>query len=123
MAQAPVTERSAGYHVVLLHPETPGAENDKVLERLHQVVAKTVILPTALPAAQRLVAAEKLDVLVFGEVGMDRQNYFLAFSRLAHRSALFWGHAVTSGITRMDVRANRVWVVVLRITVRTPAYD
>ena len=103
LAQAPVTNESAGYHVVLLHPEVPGSENDKVLERLHRVVAKTVVLPNALPPAQRLVAAEKLDVLVFGEVGMDRQNYFLAFSRLAHRSALFWGHAVTSGITRMDV--------------------
>ena len=39
-------------------------------------------------------------MLVLGEVGMDPHSYFLAFARLARRSVLFWGHAVTSGITR-----------------------
>jgi len=39
------------------------------------------------------------------QVGMDRLAYFLAFSRLARRTALFWGHATTSGITRFDARA------------------
>lgn len=40
-----------------------------------------------------------LDVLIFGEIGMDSATYFLAFSRFAHRSIVFWGHAVTSGIS------------------------
>lgn len=30
---------------------------------------------------------------------MDIESYFLAFARLARRSVLFWGHAVTSGIS------------------------
>lgn len=34
--------------------------------------------------------------------GMDIASYFLSFARLARRSALFWGHAVTSGITAFD---------------------
>lgn len=33
---------------------------------------------------------------------MDRLAYFLAFGRLARRTAVFWGHATTSGITRFD---------------------
>jgi len=36
---------------------------------------------------------------------MDRLAYFLAFGRLARRTALFWGHATTSGITRFDAVA------------------
>ena len=44
------------------------------------------------------IADLKLDVMVYGEVGMDSMTYFLAFSRFARRSVLFWGHAVTSGI-------------------------
>ena len=44
------------------------------------------------------VSSLKLDVLVHGEIGMDKLSYFLAFSRFSHRSIVFWGHAVTSGI-------------------------
>lgn len=39
-----------------------------------------------------------LDILMYGEIGMESTSYFLAFSRLARRSVVFWGHAVTSGI-------------------------
>ncbi len=35
---------------------------------------------------------------MFGEIGMDSYTYFTAFSRLAQKSIVFWGHAVTSGI-------------------------
>lgn len=33
---------------------------------------------------------------------MNFHSYFLSFARLARRSALFWGHAVTSGVTAFD---------------------
>lgn len=33
---------------------------------------------------------------------MNIESYFLSFARLARRSALFWGHAVTSGVTPFD---------------------
>ena len=39
----------------------------------------------------------KLDVLIYGEIGMDSMTYFLAFSRLARRTLSFWGHAASSG--------------------------
>lgn len=33
---------------------------------------------------------------------MNAVSYFLSFARLARRSALFWGHAVTSGVSAFD---------------------
>ena len=33
---------------------------------------------------------------------MDLESYFLSFARLARRSAVFWGHAVTSGVSAFD---------------------
>ncbi|CAM9523822.1 unnamed protein product [Chrysoparadoxa australica] len=47
-----------------------------------------------------------LDVLVFTEIGMDHPTYFLAFARLARRTAAFWGHACTSGISPVDAMAQ-----------------
>ena len=38
-------------------------------------------------------------VVVVVMVGMDLDTYFLSFSRLARRSIVFWGHAVTSGVS------------------------
>lgn len=34
--------------------------------------------------------------------GMNLESYFLSFARLARRTALFWGHAVTSGVATFD---------------------
>jgi len=33
---------------------------------------------------------------------MDSLTYFLSFSRLARRQVVFWGHAITTGITAGD---------------------
>lgn len=33
---------------------------------------------------------------------MNFESYFLSFARLARRSAVFWGHAVTSGVSAFD---------------------
>lgn len=44
------------------------------------------------------VAALELDIAVFCEIGMDHVTYLLAHSRIAHRSVMYWGHGVTSGI-------------------------
>lgn len=54
------------------------------------------------------VAALELDVLVFGELGMDTTTYFLSFGRLARRSLVFWGHAVTSGVQGANTAATRM---------------
>ena len=43
---------------------------------------------------------------MFGEIGMNEISYFLAFHRLAKRSVVFWGHALTSGITGVNQHSN-----------------
>lgn len=89
------------FEVVLLHVE--GEPIDELTVRLASKVDEYVRIPTtSLARAQSIVAARRLDVLVFCEIGMNSITYFLAFSRLARRSALFWGHAVTSGISPQD---------------------
>jgi predicted O-linked N-acetylglucosamine transferase (SPINDLY family) len=72
--------------------------SDPVFQHIASTVEHTLLLPRTLPAAQEAIAELRLDVLIFGEAGMDALTYFLAFGQLARRSALFWGHAVTSGI-------------------------
>lgn len=44
----------------------------------------------------------KLDVLVYGEVGMAHNTFLTAFSRLAHRQVVFWGHGWTTGLKEID---------------------
>lgn len=39
--------------------------------------------------------------------GMNFEAYFLSFARLARRSVLFWGHAVTSGVSAFDALRTR----------------
>lgn len=38
---------------------------------------------------------------------MNFESFFLSFARLARRSAVFWGHAVTSGVSAFDALSSR----------------
>ena len=58
-----------------------------------------VMLHGSLKTMREKIASLKIDVLVFGEIGMNQYTYFLSFYRLARRSIVFWGHATTSGLT------------------------
>lgn len=40
----------------------------------------------------------RLDVLVFGDIGMESRSFMLAHARLARVQAVFWGHPTTSGV-------------------------
>jgi predicted O-linked N-acetylglucosamine transferase (SPINDLY family) len=48
------------------------------------------------------IAADKLDILVYPELGMDPQSMMMAGLRLAPVQCVGWGHPVTSGMTTMD---------------------
>jgi len=62
-----------------------------------------MVLPEInLAACQKAIAADKLDVLVYADIGMEPTSYFLAFSRLAHVQCVAGGHPVTSGIPSLD---------------------
>jgi protein O-GlcNAc transferase len=59
-------------------------------------------LPLDLARARDILAAAKLDILFFTDIGMDPLTYFLAFWRLAPIQLNSWGHSVTSGIDTVD---------------------
>ncbi|MBF0552159.1 MAG: tetratricopeptide repeat protein [Deltaproteobacteria bacterium] len=55
-----------------------------------------------LEVIRQVVIRQKLDVLLFTDIGMDTVTYFLAFSRLAPVQCVTWGHPVTTGIDTVD---------------------
>jgi protein O-GlcNAc transferase len=77
-------------------------KHDALSERIAQAADKHVLLPTSLFDAFDLVAKERLDVLLYPDVGMNPLTYFLAFCRLAPVQCVMWGHPMTTGSLEMD---------------------
>ncbi len=69
---------------------------------LRAACARTLVPPPDLAGARQAIAREELDILVYGDIGMDPFGYFLAFSRLAPVQCAMLGHPVTSGIPVID---------------------
>lgn len=55
-----------------------------------------------LAGVRQAIAAERLDVLFYTDIGVEPPTYFLAFARLAPVQCLTLGHPVTTGIPNMD---------------------
>jgi predicted O-linked N-acetylglucosamine transferase (SPINDLY family) len=79
-----------------------GAPADPLAHFIRDHADGYVILPDDLQAARRLVAAERLDVLCYTDVGMEPLTDALAHSRLAPVQCVTWGHPLTTGIPAMD---------------------
>ncbi|MGL4514603.1 MAG: TIGR03032 family protein [Lacipirellulaceae bacterium] len=79
-----------------------GRHEDPLAERFRNAADRHAIIPRDVAEARRLVAAEKLDVLFFADVGMDALSYTLAFSRMAPVQVATWGHPVTTGSPTID---------------------
>jgi len=60
------------------------------------------ILPIDLAQARAAIAALELDVLIYGDIGMEPLTFYLAFARLAPVQAHLQGHPVTPGIPNLD---------------------
>jgi len=56
----------------------------------------------ALTRAYKSIHALECDLLVFGEVGLTLSTYFLAFGRMAPVQVAFWGHPLTSGLSKLS---------------------
>lgn len=94
------------FAVILLRVDD-GELSDELTARITSRVDEYATIPSSnLDVARRAIAARRLDIIVFCEIGMNTATYFLAFARLARRSILFWGHAVTSGISVADCVAT-----------------
>ncbi|EWY35657.1 hypothetical protein N825_05190, partial [Skermanella stibiiresistens SB22] len=86
-------------HVTLF--TTPHA-GDAMRAALAAAADRVVELPLDLAAARDRVAAERLDVLYYPDIGMSALTYFLAFARLAPLQCVGWGHPDTTGIANLD---------------------
>jgi predicted O-linked N-acetylglucosamine transferase (SPINDLY family) len=53
-------------------------------------------------ASADAIEALGLDVMVFGDLGMDARFSMLAYRRYAPAQILFWGHPVTSALDEID---------------------
>lgn len=90
----------ARFEVVVIHG--PRAQRDAVSERLEKDADRTLVLPLSLAEQQQAIAAERLDMLFYPDIGMSKETYFLAFSRLAPVQAVSWGHPNTTGLDTLD---------------------
>lgn len=88
------------FEVVVIH--LPQAKQDDFSQNLTSLADKTVILSGDLATLQTAIAAEKLDVLFYPDIGMAPVAYYLAFARLAPVQAVSWGHPDTTGLDTID---------------------
>ncbi len=76
--------------------------DDDIATAIRSAADRTVPVPRNLARAREIIAALKLDVLFFQDIGMEAFTYFLAFSRLARVQCVSFGHPDTTGIPAMD---------------------
>jgi len=88
------------FEVHVIAPPRPG---DPTWERIAAAAHHVHALPGRLEPARQVLAAAKLDALVFAGVGMDSFLYFLAYGRYARLQAVTWGHPVTTGLPTLDL--------------------
>ena len=91
----------ARFEVVLLHATRSMRDSfrDDVLNPLADCV---VVLPANLQSKLQAVAAKKLDVLFYPDIGMTMSTYLMAYARLAPVQAMSWGHPETTGLDSVD---------------------
>lgn len=88
------------FEVVLLSPLDPAAADmQNFYAGFH---GRLVLTGRQYLAAREAIAAERLDILVYQDIGMDELGYFLAFARLARVQCVLGGHPVTTGIPNID---------------------
>jgi predicted O-linked N-acetylglucosamine transferase (SPINDLY family) len=64
--------------------------------------AKHIILTRNLEDIRNKLSKEKIDIMVYCEIGMDATSYFMACMKLAKIQCNTWGHSDTSGIDTVD---------------------
>lgn len=90
------------FDVIFISPPLYGME-DAFTSEMRNSANFYVQLENDDPIVMREAIAQlELDVLIYGELGMAHSAYFLSFSKLAHRTAVFWGHGITSGNDKVD---------------------
>ena len=77
-------------------------EPDPLWGQIEADVDKAIVLPAHMETAVAGIAAERLDILVFTDIGMDPLTYYLAFARLAPLQCALGGHPDAVGLDTID---------------------
>jgi predicted O-linked N-acetylglucosamine transferase (SPINDLY family) len=75
---------------------------DPIAQHIKKNADKLIFFPDETKEAQKIIAAEELDILFYCDLGMDVRTYYLSFARLAPVQCVTWGHPDTTGIPNMD---------------------
>jgi protein O-GlcNAc transferase len=85
-----------------LHLFAIGPTDDDLARRYRAVSPKWFGLPLQLASIAKTIIDQQLDLLLHLDIGMEPSTLSLAFSRLARRQAVTWGHPVTTGLPTID---------------------
>lgn len=88
------------FELVLIH--APHTRRDIFSAQLDRLADEVLSLSGPLRAQQQAVAAARLDVLFYPDIGMSPATYYLAYARLAPVQVVSWGHPDTTGIDTVD---------------------
>ena len=77
-------------------------DDSGVSPRIRDAVDAIVIAPADISRARDVIAAERFDILLYADIGMEPLSYFLAFARLAPVQCVTWGHPDTTGLDTID---------------------
>lgn len=75
---------------------------DEMTQRYAAAADEFVVLAGNLDQMRGRIASQRLDIIMYTDIGMEPCSYFLAFSRLAKVQCVTWGHPATSGIDTVD---------------------
>ncbi len=87
------------FEVVVIRPPQ---DADPIGDAIGHDADRNVEIPYDLYRAREIIAAERLDILFYPDIGMTPLTYFLAFARLAPVQCVSWGHPVTTGVPAID---------------------
>lgn len=87
------------FEVVVIRPPQ---DADPIGDAIGRDADRSVEIPYDLYRAREIIAAERLDILLYPDIGMTPLTYFLAFARLAPVQCVGWGHPVTTGVPAID---------------------
>jgi tetratricopeptide (TPR) repeat protein len=88
------------FEVTIIH--AAGAKRDRFSGLLDAACDRVVGLSGKLPHKQQQVADLQLDALLYPDIGMSPETYYLAHARLAPVQAVSYGHPDTTGIATLD---------------------
>ncbi|MDZ4372186.1 MAG: hypothetical protein U1C74_12280 [Phenylobacterium sp.] len=88
------------FEVVVAHGAH--ATRDAMRSRIDALADQTLTLPKSPEAARQALRDLDLDILIFTDLGMSAQTWFLALERHAPIQVTTWGHPDTSGMPEVD---------------------